>query len=100
MRTTILALASIALTAFPVSALERGTLGFALGTKKVDGNCKTQSDYEADFDAIKSETGATLVRGYSASDCFCAQHILPAAKSKGVKVGMHDLLTSLLRTHS
>ena len=88
---TAFALASIALTAAPTLALERGTLGFALGTKKVDGNCKTQSDYEADFDSIKSETGATLVRGYSASDCFCAQHILPAAKSKGFKVGTYDM---------
>ena len=45
---------------------------------------KYQADYEADFDVLKSQS--TIVRGYSASDCNCAQYILPAAKSKGFKV--------------
>lgn len=79
-------LTSIALAAAPTFALQRGTLGFALGTKKSDGSCKSTTDYETDFDAIKSNTGSTLVRGYSASDCNCAQNILPAAKSKGFQV--------------
>ena len=74
------------LAALPAFALQRGTLGFALGTKKPDGSCKTTSDYESDFDAIKINTGSKLVRGYSASDCNCAQQILPAAKNKGFKV--------------
>lgn len=78
---------SLVLAAAPVLTLERGTLGFALGTKNPDGSCKVQSDYEDDFDAIKRETGATLMRGYSASDCDCAKNILPAAKAKGFKVG-------------
>ena len=82
----LLALASIAFAATPTLALNRGTLGFALGTRKTDGSCKSTSDYEADFDAIKSNTGSTFVRGYSASDCNCAQQILPAAKSKGFQV--------------
>ena len=81
-----LSLASFALVAAPTLALQRGTLGFALGTKKSDGSCKTTSDYKSDFDAIKSQTGSTVVRGYAASDCDCAQHILPAAKSKGFQV--------------
>lgn len=84
MRAT-LAAASFALAAAPLVA-GKGTLGFALGTKKPNGTCKYQTDYEADFDAIFSASGSTLVRGYSASDCNCAQYILPAAKSKGFKV--------------
>lgn len=76
-----------ALVAVPsVLAAQKGMMGFALGTKKVDGSCKFQADYEADFDAIKSQSGATIVRGYSASDCNCAQQILPAAAAKGFKV--------------
>jgi glucan 1,3-beta-glucosidase len=80
------AIAAASLILSPAYAFKRGTLGFALGTKKPDGSCKYTDDYEADFDAIKSNTGSTLVRGYSASDCDCAQQILPAAKSKGFKV--------------
>ncbi|QIX02470.1 hypothetical protein AMS68_007987 [Peltaster fructicola] len=78
------ALASLALAAAPV--LGRGTSGFALGTKKADGTCKYQADYEADFDAISANSDARIVRGYAASDCNNAQYILPAAKSKGFKV--------------
>lgn len=63
-----------------------GTLGFALGTKNADGSCKSQSDYEKDFDAISGNSGAKLVRGYSASDCNMASAIMPAAKSKGFQV--------------
>ncbi|CAO2650419.1 Nn.00g017110.m01.CDS01 [Neocucurbitaria sp. VM-36] len=64
----------------------KGTMGFALGTKQASGSCKTQQDYADDFDAIKSGSGATLVRGYAASDCDMAKNALPAAKSKGFKV--------------
>ncbi|CAK4033507.1 glycoside hydrolase family 17 [Lecanosticta acicola] len=80
-------LAIAALAAVPsVLAAEKGRLGFSLGTKKTDGTCKYQADYEADFDAIKANAGSTIVRGYSASDCNNAQYILPAAKSKGFQV--------------
>ena len=79
----ILELAVIA-TSGLVSAA--GTLGFALGTKKPDGSCKYQADYEADFDAIRAASGSSLVRGYSASDCNFAEYALPAAKTRGVKV--------------
>ena len=87
MRTTT-AFASIVLAAVPVlsQGFSKGTLGFALGTKLADGTCKYTNDYEKDFDAIKSNTGATIVRGYAASDCNCAQQILPAAKNRGFKV--------------
>ena len=47
-------------------------------------NSKSQSDYEDDFDVLKSQS--TIVRGYAASDCKFADNILPAAKSKGFKV--------------
>lgn len=60
--------------------------GFALGTKNPDGTCKSQAEYEDDFDAIKADSGSTIVRGYSASDCNIAQQILPAAKAKGFQV--------------
>ncbi|KAL5120317.1 glycoside hydrolase 3 protein [Pleosporales sp. CAS-2024a] len=69
-----------------VVSAAKGTMGFALGTKLGSGACKTQQDYEQDFDAIKSNSGATLVRGYAASDCDMAKNALPAAKAKGFKV--------------
>ncbi|KAF9740958.1 hypothetical protein PMIN06_011607 [Paraphaeosphaeria minitans] len=79
--------AAVALAAAPaVVSAAKGTMGFALGTKEANGDCKTQSDYEADFDAIKDASGATIVRGYSASDCNMTKAILPAAEKKGFKV--------------
>ena len=81
-----LALAGIALAISQTHAYSKGALGFALGTKKSDGSCKVTSDYEDDFDAIKSNSGSTLVRGYAASDCDCAKNILPAAQNKGFQV--------------
>ncbi|KAI4753002.1 putative glucan 1,3-beta-glucosidase [Aureobasidium sp. EXF-3400] len=74
----------LAFCPFLISAA--GTLGFALGDKKADGSCKFHDDYEADFDAIKSNSGSTIVRIYAASDCNTAAQILPAAKIKGFKV--------------
>nr|POE74806.1 glucan 1,3-beta-glucosidase [Quercus suber] len=79
-------IAAAALIATPALAADRGKLGFALGTKKADGSCKYTADYEDDFDAIQSNSGSTLVRGYAASDCNCAQQILPAAKNKNFQV--------------
>jgi glucan 1,3-beta-glucosidase len=78
---------TLALAAAPaVLAASKGKLGFALGTKNPDGTCKYQADYEKDFDAISTNTGSKIVRGYAASDCNAAQQILPAAKSKGFQV--------------
>jgi len=76
----------IALVLAPAVVSAAGTLGFALGTKNADGSCKSQSDYEADFDSISASSAARIVRGYAASDCNSAQNILPAAKTKGFKV--------------
>ncbi|GAB7366062.1 hypothetical protein MBLNU230_g7629t1 [Neophaeotheca triangularis] len=84
MRSTTL-LPSLALAGTTLAA-QQGTLGFSLGTKLPDGSCKYQSDYEADFRAIRSATGSTIVRGYSASDCNTAQEILPAAAAENFKV--------------
>lgn len=77
---------AVALAAAPAVVSAKGMMGFALGTKEANGQCKTQQDYEQDFDAIKSASGATIVRGYAASDCDMAKNALPAAKSKGFKV--------------
>jgi glucan 1,3-beta-glucosidase len=78
---------AVAMAAAPaIVEAAKGSMGFALGTKLGNGQCKTQKDYETDFDAIKSGSGANIVRGYAASDCDMAKNALPAAKSKGFKV--------------
>ncbi|OJD23674.1 hypothetical protein ACJ73_04970 [Blastomyces percursus] len=74
----------LALAAGPAVVSAAGTFGFALGVKNPDGTCKTQEDFEADFDVLKAHT--KLVRTYSASDCDNALYILPAAANKGFKV--------------
>jgi glucan 1,3-beta-glucosidase len=76
---------ALAIAPLAVSAAS-GRLGFALGTKKADGTCKYQADYESDFKLISAASGSKIVRGYSASDCNAAQNILPAAKSQGFQV--------------
>lgn len=81
---TITSLA-FAIAPLAVSAAS-GSFGFSLGTKKADGTCKYQADYESDFKLINAASGSKLVRGYSASDCNAAQYILPAAKSQGFQV--------------
>ncbi|KAI4924619.1 hypothetical protein J4E85_007735 [Alternaria conjuncta] len=83
-----LSIVAAALAAAPavVSAAEKGKMGWALGTKMGSGECKTQADYSADLKAIKDNSGSTIVRGYSASDCDMAKTALPAAKSAGFKV--------------
>lgn len=80
-----------ALAAAPVAVSAAGQLGFAVGNTNTDGSCKKQSDFEADFKAIKSNTHSTLIRTYSSSDqfgnpCNTPSEVLPAAKSQGVQV--------------
>ena len=80
---------TVAATAFavaPAMVSAAGSMGFALGTKEANGDCKTQSDYEDDFDAISAASAAKIVRGYAAADCDFAKNVLPAAKAKGFKV--------------
>lgn len=83
------ALLTAALLAGPAAA--RGRLGFAVGNTTPDNKCKTSSDYANDFDAIKKNTEATLIRTYSNTDqfgnvCHTAAEILPAAQDAGLKV--------------
>lgn len=80
------AVAATALAVAPALVSAAGQMGFALGTKESNGNCKTQQDYEKDFEAIEKSSGAKMVRGYAAHDCDFAKNVLPAAKNKGFKV--------------
>jgi glucan 1,3-beta-glucosidase len=63
-----------------------GMLGFALGNKRVDGSCKSTSDYQEDLHAIKENSGSGIVRLYSAAECNSAVQLLPAARAHGFKV--------------
>ena len=63
-----------------------GTLGFALGNKRVDGSCKSTADYREDLHAIKENSGSGIVRLYSAAECDSAAQLLPAARAQGFKV--------------
>jgi len=80
-----------ALAVAPIAVSAAGQLGFAVGNTNADGSCKKQSDFEADFKAIKGNSQSTLVRTYSSSDqygnaCNTPSAILPAAKAQGVQV--------------
>jgi hypothetical protein len=74
----------LALVAAPAAVSAAGNFGFSLGVKNPDGSCKTQSDFEQDFDVLEAHT--KVVRTYSASDCSSASNLVAAAKSKGFKV--------------
>ncbi|KAL8955799.1 MAG: hypothetical protein Q9193_006476, partial [Seirophora villosa] len=89
----LLMIISLASAISPLVVSARGTLGFSIGARRPDHRCKTIADYEADFDALKSKAGSTIVRTYSVIDvnvpeytCETAATILPAAKSKNFKV--------------
>ncbi|KAK2883361.1 hypothetical protein FQN49_000001, partial [Arthroderma sp. PD_2] len=75
---------SLALAAGPVAVSAVGNLGFALGVKNPDKSCKTQADFEKDFDVLKAH--ASVVRTYAAADCDNAVYIVPAAKKKNFKL--------------
>lgn len=79
-------IAPLALAVAPAVVSAGGMAGYSLGTKKADGSCKTIQDYRDDFDAIYSNSGIKVVRGYAAHDCDFAKNALPAAKEKGFKV--------------
>ena len=84
-------LLTTALLAGPAVVAARGTLGFAVGNTTPDNKCKLPSDYKKDFDAIKAESEAKLIRTYSNTDqfgnpCDTAKNILPAAKEAGLQV--------------
>lgn len=77
-------LLSVALVASPLAVSASGKLGFAVGNTNPDNSCKSQQDYEKDFDALKSVT--KLVRTYTSGGCDTAKNIVPAAKAKGLQV--------------
>ncbi|KAL8929770.1 MAG: hypothetical protein Q9208_000914 [Pyrenodesmia sp. 3 TL-2023] len=84
---------SLALALSPLAVSARGTLGFSLGVRRPDKQCKTVADYEADFDALKDNAGSTIVRTYMIKDtnvpeypCDVPAAILPAVKAKNFKV--------------
>lgn len=84
-------LLTTALLAAPTIVAAKGELGFAVGNTLPNDKCKTSTDYKKDFQAIKAETDATLIRTYSNTDqfgfaCDTALEILPAAKEAGLKV--------------
>lgn len=79
-------MSTFALSLLPALSTAAGTLGFCLGDKNPDGGCKLTSDYAADFAAISTNSGSSIVRIYSASDCNCTAQILPAAKKAGFQV--------------
>ncbi|KAL8787165.1 MAG: hypothetical protein Q9213_002381 [Squamulea squamosa] len=82
---------SLALAISPIAVGARGSLGYA-----IDKSCKSTTDYEADFEALKQKGGLgdiKRVRTYAVEDdtyqdnvCSVASAILPAAKAKGFQV--------------
>lgn len=83
---TVFAAAAATLVASPSPVAATGKLGFSLGAVNPDNSCKSQQEYEKDFDAIVAASGAKLVRVYAAGQCDTAKNILPAAKAKGFQV--------------
>ncbi len=77
---------SAALVASPLAVSAAGTLGFAVGNTNPDNSCKSQQDYEKDFDALMGPT--KFVRTYTSDGCDTAKNIIPAAKAKGFQVMM------------
>lgn len=61
--------------------------GFNLAAQRPEGGCKTQSEWEDDFRAIKSLPGEwDSARVYAASDCETLVHAVPASFATGVKI--------------
>ncbi|KAL8770080.1 MAG: hypothetical protein Q9209_004118 [Squamulea sp. 1 TL-2023] len=87
---------SLALAILPIAVRARGSLGYAIGARNPDKNCKSTTDYEADFEALIQKGGLgdiKRVRTYAVEDdiyqdnvCSVASAILPAAKAKGFQV--------------
>ncbi|KAF8253444.1 glycoside hydrolase [Wilcoxina mikolae CBS 423.85] len=81
---TVLKVAVLGLPA--VAHAAAGTLGFALGIHKGDDTtCKTTDDFTSDLKTIKAETGASVVRIYTTSQCNALKSLLPALKSTNTK---------------
>lgn len=59
-------------------------LGFNLGVKDEAGNCKSASEYQDDFNHLKSYTN--IVKTYAVSDCNTLQILGPVAEQANFKV--------------
>lgn len=61
--------------------------GFNLGANTPSGACKTQADWEADFNTMKSLPGGlSSARLYAASDCNALANAVPAAIATGSQI--------------
>ncbi|KAI7152070.1 putative glucan 1,3-beta-glucosidase [Hortaea werneckii] len=60
-----------------------GRIGFALGNRRISGDCKSQADYELDLEALARESAGRTVRTYAAAECETAAKLLPAASREG-----------------
>lgn len=83
---SILNIIKAAALLLPAVVSASGTLGFALGIhKNNDQTCKTTEDFVNDLNVIKKQTGATVVRIYTTSQCDTFKTLLPALKQTGTK---------------
>ncbi|KAK6464212.1 glycoside hydrolase [Scheffersomyces coipomensis] len=73
-----------AIAALTVSVQAIGDLAFNLGVQDNAGNCKTGTEYAADFAEMASY--AKIVKTYAVSDCNTLQNIGPAAESAGFQL--------------
>ncbi|KAG4305159.1 hypothetical protein PORY_001329 [Pneumocystis oryctolagi] len=74
----------IFMIAFIERIVGRGNLGFCFSTIKLDGKCKTTSDYLDEISLIKGQSA--YVRLFSAGNCNSMEEIMPAIASTGIKV--------------
>lgn len=93
----------------PLQVFAAGTLGYALGSRHIDGSCKSVDDYKEDFDFLNKispnppstplkqldphteklpivRTYAQVDRANQSAVCNVSGTILPAAHDKGFKV--------------
>ena len=73
-----------ALAATVSSVLAAGDLAFNLGVQDNSGNCKSVSEYEADFENLLPYT--KTIKTYAVSDCNTLQNIGPAAEEAGFQL--------------
>ncbi|VEU20381.1 DEKNAAC101293 [Brettanomyces naardenensis] len=84
MKFSLALLSTLALTASSVAA--EGALGFNLGVKDNNGQCKSTSDYESDLNKLSPY--GKVVKTYAVSDCNTLQNLGPAAESEGFQLAL------------
>ncbi|GMM28884.1 glucan 1,3-beta-glucosidase [Martiniozyma asiatica (nom. inval.)] len=60
------------------------SLGFNLGVKDNDGNCKTADEYKSDLDVLSSYS--KIIKTYSVSDCNTLEVLGPVVESEGFEL--------------